>query len=454
MEGNELTQPPAVAAGPLTFGQMSVWRDIDTLPRERWHEPNYVTIIRLPRATSADMIESALVALDTRHEAMRTLFDLVNPQDPRQILMPPLQAIHVDVQSVSAVDVEAKADELRRQPFDLQKVRPWRVLALATSTETDLHVEGEDSDPGLNRATHVLFAKHHIAFDAWAVEILTTEFLNLLGGPSSELEAQPVHSLAAIAAEQRHTDVWAARSDAVRRHFGAVYDTIPACFTEVADDRAVLQASLTSTDLHRSATRLAASLKVSVGTVLITGVVQAVRQYTDSRPLAVGLMSSNRFAARWRDLITSMNQWIPISLPLASGLTFREQAEVVQRKSMGAYRLGIYDVDATSDGDPAAQGGTSNQPTVHVNVISARAADERLTEPGEALEIEWERVFSSVGPRCYLRIFVGEKNLVLKLRTNGLPEQVLEGILRDTHDAVTTALQSREPFTASPESCV
>ncbi|MCP8999452.1 hypothetical protein NFC73_06855 [Pseudarthrobacter sp. RMG13] len=451
-----MTQTSTVSAGPLTFGQMSVWRDIDALPRERWHEPNYVTIIRLPPETSAGMIESALVALDTRHEAMRTLFDLGNAKEPRQILMPPLHAIDVSVHCVSAEDVETKADELRRQPFDLQKVRPWRVVALAASPDTGLHVDGdgEVSDPGFDRLTHVLFAKHHIAFDAWAVELLTAEFLNLLRAPSAEWDSRPVHSLAAIADEQRHTDVWAARSDAARRHFGAVYTTIPARFTAVADEQAVLQASLTSTDLYRSATGLAVLLKVSVGTVVITGVVQAVRQYTDSRPMAVGLMSSNRFASRWRDLITSMNQWIPISLPLAPSMTFREQAELIQRKSMGAYRLGIYDVDVISDRELAEQASTASQPTVHVNVISSRAADEKLTEPDEALEIEWERVFSSVGPRCYLRIFVGEKNLVLKLRTNGLPEHVLEGILRGTRDVVTKALQSRELLTATPEGCV
>ncbi len=52
---------------PLTFGQLQVWRDIQTMPRSRWHEANWVFRVDVPPEVSLPSVRTALDRLAERH---------------------------------------------------------------------------------------------------------------------------------------------------------------------------------------------------------------------------------------------------------------------------------------------------------------------------------------------------------------------------------------------------
>src|SRR5690349_25070898 len=68
----------------MTLGQLSVWRDIEKMPPDRWWEGNLFFRWAVPDGTSAGQVWSALGALGMRHESLRTTYDVSNLDTPRQ----------------------------------------------------------------------------------------------------------------------------------------------------------------------------------------------------------------------------------------------------------------------------------------------------------------------------------------------------------------------------------
>jgi hypothetical protein len=415
-----------VGAGPLTLGQLSVWRDIDTLPRDRWHEPNHASVVPLGRAVPVAAVRGALRSLEQAHESLRTVFDVTEPARPRQLLLEPAAQIDVPVVTVADEDVPDLLARLQSVPFDLRTDRPWRVVALA--------VPGPAADDVL--VDRVVLSQHHIAFDAWSVALFGRQLAELVG-------AAGVHrlddggSLVGIAEEQRSSPVWAKRGEAVERHFRRIYAAPPAQHVETDPAHGVVQVSLTSAALLGAAQRHARVLGVSLGTLVVAAVVDGLRPRTDG-PLVVGLMSSNRFGARWQHLLTSMNQWAVIAVPPGEE-TFDDLARDVQQRSMVAYRLGIYDVDAVRAIGGEVDGvSPSTLPTFTVNAFEVDALP--VTDSFDATaQVVREPVFSSVGPRSYLRLIVSPEALCLRLRTNGLPVTAAEELLTHVHSTLLRA---------------
>jgi hypothetical protein len=56
-----------LSEAPLTFGQLSVWRDIDRLPRARWQEANMSNTFGFPEPVSRRRLCQALTRLQAKH---------------------------------------------------------------------------------------------------------------------------------------------------------------------------------------------------------------------------------------------------------------------------------------------------------------------------------------------------------------------------------------------------
>jgi|GEM_PF-1507031 len=402
---------------PLTYGQKSVWRDIEHLPRARWHEANHANLITLPAPRPLPEVQERLTALERRHAALRTVLDLDDPEAPRQVVLEPRDVVALPLADPEDDELAATATGARAVAFDLRQDLPWRPVALASRTS-----------PGL--VDRVLLTQHHMAFDAWAVGVVERE----LRAPV--LPTSPPPDLRTVAREQQDDPVWAARADALRRHVAQVYGGPVARWSGTDDAHGAHQVSLRSRQLLASGRQAAVELKVSLANVLVAAVVEALADKVGPGAVVAGLMSSNRFAARWSDLVTSMNQWVAVDA--ASRGELDATALELQRRAMTAYRLGIYDVDVLRD-LVRAHGvtGPSLLPTVNVNGFET---DEEPDVPEHEPDghVEHEAVFSRVGAPAYLRIVVTPASICLRLRTTGIAVAAAERTLRDVHRIVTS----------------
>ena len=431
--GTAAESDSAVGTAPLTFGQMSVWRDIATLPRERWQEANIFHSFDFPKPVSRRRLCQVLTELDAKHESLRTVYETEDPVRPRQRLLAPRPVTEVEVVYAETDDVEARTEQMHRRPFDLRVDRPVRVLGIAAGPPT------EDADqPNL---TGMVFCWHHIACDGWSVGLLVREVLALLGF-GGEPQPVPASSLRQVAEEQRTSAFWRTKLKSTQRHFRAVYEADAASFLDRDPERGGLQAAIESAPLYAATQALVAEHNVSLSTVFTAAFADALSRYCGPGPIRMGLMTSNRFTERWRPYVTSMNQLIPILIDGDPDGSFVERLRGVGVTAMRAYRLGMFDVDQVT---PAALG-LDLQPSEVKSLCMLNVMDfapvEFAAEPTEdgLPELHWEPVFSNISAGCYLRVYDTAASTVrLRLRTGGLTEDTVRGILHGIYQRVLAA---------------
>ncbi len=423
----------AAGTAPLTYGQMSVWRDIDSLPRERWQEANIFMPLDLPKPISRRRLCEVLTELEAKHESLRTVFEVDDPRSPRQRLLPPQPVTDVEVAYADSEDVEARTEQLHRRPFDLRVDRPFRVLGIATGEPTE--------DPDQPNLSGAVLCWHHIACDGWSIGVLIRDIYAMLGF-GYELQPSPPASLLQVAEEQRTSSFWQTKLKATQRHFRAVYQTPSTTFRDRDPSHGALQAAIESAPLYSAARELIDRHNVSLSTIFTAAFADAMAPYCHPGLIRMGLMTSNRFTERWRPYVTSMNQLIPIMIDGQPDADFVERLPEVGVLAMRAYRLGMFDVDQVT---PAALGLPLEPSEVKAlcmfNVMDTAAPefDGGLAE-GELPELHWEPVYSNISAGCYLRVYETTASTVrLRLRTGGLAEETLAGILLGIHRRVMDA---------------
>jgi len=72
---------------PLTFGQLSVWRDIDWVPRAAGTRPTLPSSSTCRTRFRWHRLKQALKRLDAKHESIRTVYDVSDPRRPLQRLL-------------------------------------------------------------------------------------------------------------------------------------------------------------------------------------------------------------------------------------------------------------------------------------------------------------------------------------------------------------------------------
>lgn len=421
----------AMTAAPLTFGQLSVWRDLTGLPRERWHEGNLSHGFDLPKPVSRRQLAAAATALQERHPSLRTLLDTGEP--PRQLVQPPEPISDVEVAFSDVVDGEARADELKHTAFDMRVDRPFRVLGIASGPVVD--------DRDAENIVRVHFILHHVAADGWSIGLLLMDTLALLGF-GGELQPSPPRSLLEEAIDQRTSPSAASKLKATQKHFRAIYEADATTFVDRDAARGGLEAAVESAELLRATQRLAQAEKVSPSTIFTAAFADAISLFCHPGPIRMGLMAGNRLTERWRSHVTSMNQLaLLLAHPSPAG-PLKDSFADIGIATMRAYRFGVYDVDEMTvpalgiDKDPA-----------EVKYLSLfnymdMASGEYLEEPVTAgqPEVHWEPVFSHISAGCYLRVYgTVDDTIRLRLRTGGLTKETHAGILLGTYDRVMEA---------------
>jgi hypothetical protein len=443
------TEPDTEATtAPLTFGQMSVWRDIAGLPRDRWQEANIFHGFEFPKPVSRRQLCQVLTELDAKHESLRTVYEIDDPAEPRQRVLPPQPVTELEVVYADTEDVDARTVELHRRPFDLRVDRPVRVLAVATGSPSE--------DPDLPNLTGMVFCWHHISCDGWSVGLLVMDVLALLGF-GGEPQLDPPSSLRRVAEEQRSSSFWQTKLKSTQKHFRTVYQAQVAGFADRDPERGGLQAAIESAPLYTAVQKLVAEHNVSLSTVLTAAFADALRPYCEPGPIRMGLMTSNRFTERWRYYVTSMNQLIPILIEGDPDGDFIGRLPEVGVNAMRAYRLGMFDVDQVT---PAALG-LDLDPSEVGSLCMLNVMDFAPGEfPGELAdgqqpELHWEPVYNNIRSGCYLRVYDTTAGTIrLRLRTGGLTEDTLAGILLGIHRRVLEAGNGENPIVTGPTAAV
>jgi hypothetical protein len=412
-------------SAPLTFGQLVVWRDVDALPRSRWHEANWVFSTDVPAGVGVASVRAAVDRLAERHGVLRTTYEVSDPARPRQ-RMRDLAELPLDFEVVtldSAAAVEQASARLRLEPFDLRSQRPYRALLV--------------DSPG---ARTLLISKHHIAVDAWSMGLLSAELTMMFDGDDDALP-EPSEDVCALAFEQRSA-AWQRRREASERHFRTVLGTPAARFRDLDPARGWMQGYFESARLHTAANRIARECRVSLSSVLISAYALAVSKQCTDFPVRVAVMSANRFSQRWAGLVTSLNQMIPIPVEAVGDTCLQRPAlEDIQARSLRAYRLAMFDYDAMQPVNLGLPPDTDRTPTCMYNIVTSWVSEPTSPiQDGEVPEISWEPVFTPLGPRCHLRVFETTRDtLILTLRTAGISEGANVELLQRMHSAIIEA---------------
>jgi amino acid adenylation domain-containing protein len=155
-----------VFAFPLSFAQQRLWFLDQMEPGTAVY--NLPASYRMYGALDVDALGRALTEIVRRHEALRTVFRVLD-EEPRQVVLPP-PAVPLPVEDISTVpEAERDAALLRAigavsdRPFDLHDGPLLHALLVRLAPEE-----------------HVLtVVMHHIVSDGWSVGVLTREMAAL-----------------------------------------------------------------------------------------------------------------------------------------------------------------------------------------------------------------------------------------------------------------------------------
>lgn len=423
----------------LSYGQLSVWRDIDDLPRARWHEANFGAFLRVPKgAYTADEVIAAVRGLGARHESLRTLYTTADPREPLQRVLPPGAEGEVDVAAIECTDDEINFllfQEMQR-PFDLAREYSWRARIITQ----------------LGQPFEVLLVRHHMTADGGSDAVLEADLRAALttGDHAPADSGEPVPGPVALAEWQRSPARERGRKSTFS-HWEKIFSTNPVSLPRVApagEGEEVLQCVIRSRRALESAQRLAAKLAVPMPSVVLAAYTWSVAHAARIPSVVIDLMSSNRFHQQWSELVTSMNQYAAAEFTLPERAhdepvaQFVEYVRHVQARSFAAYRHGMYDVDAVAElRERIWAHGDERYSVCAYNFIDLKAVSAPITdEPPSGAEVTWERPFHSIGHPCYLRaIDEGGQVLTLRLRTKQIAGAAAESIVRGMYDVLVAA---------------
>ncbi|WP_438306840.1 condensation domain-containing protein (plasmid) [Streptomyces sp. HUAS TT11] len=410
---------PVRLPAPLSYGQLSVWRDIEGLPEERRHEANTWARWQVPGDTGVPEVRRALRALGARHPSLHTVYDLTDPDAPRQSVRPDLVG---DTETTASEAGPGEVDEvlagLLARPFNLTGEPGWRAHLVTTGT-------------GTGPVREVLLVKHHMTADGWCDRVLREDFLALLAGDRAEPPAVGPAELAewqlAPGRERSRAAAVAHWQDVIASGSSGFPGTDPS-------GRPVLQATVRSHRALRGAQALAERSGTGLSAVVLGAYTLAVARAAGEDAPVVQMMSANRFHPRWRDVVTSMNQWTAARHPVVDDLD--EHMRRTHRMSMSAYRHGMVDVDRIARMRALSPG---HEPTCAFNFLRL----DHPCGPGDADgALVWEEPFSTIGHGCYLRAAdEAGVSLALRLRTKGIPRDLAARIVTDVHGLLASAQQ-------------
>ncbi len=401
---------------PVTMGQLSVWRDVEKMPPERRWEANLAFVWDIPAGYTADAVWAALAAVAMRHESMRTTYVLDPEQGLRQRLAVDDPATVVEWISQGSADIGELAtleDKELQHAIDVTSSLPWRVWLL--------------TDAG--QPVKLLLVSHHIAADGAGALVLQSDFRTLLTGGSLE----PAGSPRDLALRQSAGE-GSSRIRASERYWRRTLAAAPRVGTASKPGTAIGATLYTGIPLPLAHDG-AAALDISAASLVMAAFYQALRSATGAASVLLYPMSSNRFDADLADLVTSLNQWVPLVLDFDASVPFAEMAKKVHWKTFNALKNGIGDPDAIIN--VQAEYDQLDPPVDPGFRFNAILAPPGFSTGGtrEPARVQWYDPARTPVPGSFYLIARGITTIDVLVRANR------PGFDRDTMDACLTSIE-------------
>ncbi|WP_038801809.1 condensation domain-containing protein, partial [Burkholderia oklahomensis] len=242
-------------------------------------------VCRLDGDVDPERFRRALAALVRRHETLRSAFVTRGQSEPRQVVFADA-TVPLTVEDWRARAADARADALERF-LDAQRGQGFRLnrpplMRVALIRETDV------------RWT-LVWTHHHVIIDGWSLPLLLKDFLALYANPAHAPRppARFADYVDWLGAQDRARDVaaWRMLLDGANLPMPLGIDR-PARPGEDGKRMRALRAALPAADIAR----LAATARVSVGTVLIGACALVLSRLSRADEAVFGLVLSGRTA--------------------------------------------------------------------------------------------------------------------------------------------------------------
>jgi amino acid adenylation domain-containing protein len=319
---------------PLSYAQERLW----FMAQLQKDSPlfNIATAVHLRGELQVEALEQTFTEIVRRHEALRTVFELVDDA-PAQVILEP-QPFAIPVTSLSAFsEADKQAMVLRvireetRTSFDLSKSLPLRVSLVQLGS--DEHV--------------LILTMHHIVSDGWSIGVLVKEVAELYeafcAGLPSPLPDLPIQ-YADFASWQRRWLQGNVLEDHLAYWRKELAGTLPASpLTEDKPRPAVSSfAGVTRTfEISKSLTEQVKQLSRATETTLFMTLMAAfqtlLHRQSGQDDIIVGTDVANRNRAETEDLIGFFVNLLPVRTRPSAKLTFREYLQQVKEVTLGAY---------------------------------------------------------------------------------------------------------------------
>ncbi|BFV59637.1 hypothetical protein KCMC57_up47410 [Kitasatospora sp. CMC57] len=388
--------------GPVTYGQLSVLRSLETHGPDHRSVANLVSVWEVPFGVGAAQVMDAWLQLVEAHDSLRTSYDLSGPA-PVQVVHPyrPSRVPAVELAEDSFAAALALGAGSAAEPIDIETEPPWR--AFVTTYQGD--------------ALHLVTVIHHVAADNGALRVLEEQLGLLLEGGTLGPVVQPLELALAQQEEPATRSV---------RHWTEAWAGLTPQDRDPADASERRRASLYSVEALAAAQELSDRLKVSVQSVVLGVGALALSRLKRTERVTFALMAANRLTARWVPLVSSLNQFAPVTVTVDEQADPLEYLRACYVQCMTAYVHGSYDVDALRESLGQA-GRPEDDPTAfarHYNFLGEVDAEPAA---GSALRtgIEWRSSTQRSGPNFHLAVATG-KGLLIGV---GASTEYLEGNL-------------------------
>jgi tyrocidine synthetase-3 len=162
----------------VSFSQKRMW----VLFKKNSYETafNLSGVIEIPGTSNVEAVSDAMQTLVDRHEAFRTYFEEMDGEPVQKVVeRSDLQMELLDISSLSSELRSARMDQIVKKSM----ARPINILKPPLYSCTLVKMDRE--------RFNLLLIMHHIVSDGWSMEILRSQFLELLNGAAGQQPRQP-----------------------------------------------------------------------------------------------------------------------------------------------------------------------------------------------------------------------------------------------------------------------
>lgn len=439
--------PNSVPTTPLSHGQLYSWREVESYPPLWRAEANLSATWDL-RGLTAERLGAALRRLVELHEPLRTSYSVGPDGVPAQHVHPledesccgidaatglPGAIAVADRQITDFGDPVRTTETLAAQEIPMTGGPCWRGSLVST-----------DGAP-----MFLSLAFSHLILDVWSMIELERRFRILVEDPEADLEAGA--SQRDLSATQ-HAEKWQNRQAAAEKYWRGVLAEAPAGFLDAlptlstGQTKPRVQAVLHSHRLTALVAEAARQHAVTVPAVLLALVTAALAEHVGTEGTVVSLMSNNRFAPDQRHVVGTLNQLIPVALPVDRAGTLGEHVKRAHWASAKAYRYSCYDVDRIADLATGSADGWYNR--LFPAWFNYLPFDDRILDPADTApaEVVWTERPREYGQPFDVRVTAQDGRTSIQLRTDPdvADAEALTGMLRTIAFGVQQAVSAPE----------